>query len=360
MPLIFIFKKRIFNFIIVAFICFFIGCSGFQTLPECDISIFKKVEIPNTPILPSKDQFNDKNITAIVADFDCNNCCNEPKGLTILFKNLLQKNLMAFGVNIYEGTKRKELIDAAKRNEILMKRSHYAPSIINYVFFGNIYSVEHTINHIEGIKITKDGMNIKLPDTCEIAYFINASIDVYDGITAQIKKKIEIMHKYVIKVKTKKSNCRSYRSLAKAKQVDACRDAFEKEVKHVIGNIVTPVAYVLELGKKPSTEEKIVRVSCGSKKLNFQARPIAEFYRVKQRDLLGDQKEIFSEKIASGTFCKNSSGPKSSWVYIDNSKTSIMKYDMVKVKYEKLRPSIMNELFCIITCDILGIYCCNP
>jgi len=336
------------------------GCSGFQTLPECMYSDYKRIILDKAPIFPTKRMLAERGITVIVADFDCNALDlknNEKQQFSKICQNELKNNLMEMGINIYEGIKRKELIEAAKRNEFLATKSKGLPSVIKYVLFGNIYSVSGSIDYIKGIRVQINGSYVTLPGKCEFNINVMGSIDIYDGVNMDIIDKIDLSYTYKEGKNTTQSHCRNFLHLAKTKKIDAICNAMKNKAKPIIGNKISPVAYVEEVRKNPLTGEKIVRVSCAASQLNFEKNnPVAKFYRLKTQDRITGEKEIYPEEIGSGIFCKNNLAKSSTWVYLQNQTSPLMLGDVVKIIYEVKKPhkSFLKWFFDTLLPCILG------
>jgi len=330
---------------------FFTGCSTVRiTFEE-----FVPCELPESKMEDFSEQYLRRDTTVIVAPFDTQGI--QPanvisrSNLATTITGALEKYLSQAGVQIYDGNESKKqlLIDAARKNEILLD-TQSGQIIVDYVIFSRLNSFDIFSEYIS--EYDKKNMltgNIKTyPPECKYTINFFGTIRIYDGLTRRIVKSLGVRkeEKYSIVTQGQCSNsCDFVISMSRKNAEEAI-----KKARLDIQYFFSPNAYVREMRKHKETNQYIVRITCGNKRL-LTKNAIVSFYSpiVSQKEsaqpgsTTHQVKSIrYDERTGTGKLT-NYIDDENAWVILDDPgiATQIRKGDLAKVQYQK---SILNYL----------------
>ena len=319
--------------IVFLFIALQIGC----TTARINLNDFDPVDIPDSELPNFSEQYFRRNTTVIVAPFDAEGI--EPANL-ISRSNLpttitgaLEKYLSQAGVQIYDGDERqkKVLIDAAKKNEILLDRQS-GHIIVDYVIFSRLNSFDIFSEYIPSYqkKSFFTGKINTYPPQCKYTIHFSGTIRIYDGITRTIVKSLEMREEETYSIVTNR-NCYNDCDFV----ISMTRKNAEQAIKKAridIQYFFSPNAYVKEMRKHSESNQYIVSITCGKKRL-FTNRSTVSFYKPIYKPGTSIR---YEEKTGTGQMT-NQIDDDMSWVLLDDSETAtrICKGDIAKVKYQQ-------------------------
>ena len=325
------------------FIAFQTGCSTARV----NLSDFHPVEIPDSELPSFSEQYLRRNTTVIVAPFDTQDIkpadIISKSNLPTTITGALEKYLSQAGVQIYDGneSQKKILIDAAKKNEILLDRQS-GQIIVDYVIFSRLNSFD-IFNEYFGSYQKKNfftGKIKKYPPKCKYSIHFSGTIRIYDGLTRTIVKSLEIRNEdtYSIVTNGKCSNFCDFVISMTRKNAEEAVNRARTDIQYFF----SPNAYVKEMRKNNISNQYIVSITCGKKQL-FTKKATVSFYTPIHKPGTSIR---YEEKTGTGKMT-NQMDDEISWVLLDDPKTAslINKGDIAKVKYQKSSYQIIKERF---------------
>jgi len=322
-----------FMLILFLFLILQIGCAT----TRINFNDFNPVDIPDSDLPTFSEQYLRRNTTVIVAPFDAQGI--EPASL-ISKSNLpttitgeLEKYLSQAGVQIYDGNERQKqiLIENAKKNEILLdtKSGHI---IVDYVIFSRLNSLDIFSEYLAPYqkKSFFTGKINHYPAQCKYTIHLSGTIRIYDGITRTIVKSLEMRKEETYSI-VSNSKCSNYCDFVVSMTRKNAEDAIKK-ARTDIQYFFSPNAYVKEMRKHKDTNQYIVCITCGQKRL-FTKRATVSFYKPTYQP---ETSIRYEEKTGTGQMT-NQMDDDVSWVLLDNPETAslICKGDIAKVKYHQ-------------------------
>jgi len=322
-----------FSLIICGLLILQIGC----TTARININDFHPIDIPNSELPTFSEQYLRRNTTVIVAPFDASNI--EPamiisrSNLPTTITGALEKYLSQAGVQIYDGneSQKKILIDAAKKNEILLDR-HSGHIIVDYVIFSRLNSFDIFNEYISAYqkKSLITGKTTHYPAQCKYTIHFSGTIRIYDGITRTIVKSLEMRNEEIFSTITSGS-CSNTSDFV----ISMTRKNAEKAIRKSRTDIqyfFSPNAYVKEMRKHKDSNQYIVSITCGKRHL-FTKRATVSFYKPIYKPGTSIR---YDDKTGTGQIT-NQIDDDTSWVLLDEAETAslIRKGDIAKVKYHQ-------------------------
>ena len=321
----------------ILFICVLITINFGCTIARININDFQPVDIPDSELPTFSEQYLRRNTTVIVAPFDAAgiepantiNRSNLPTTIT----GALEKYLSQAGVQIYDGneSQKRVLIEAAKKNEILLDRQS-GHIIVDYVIFSRLNSFDIFSEHIGSYQKRNifTGNTTNYPPKCKYTIHFSGTIRIYDGITRTIVKSLEMREEETYSIDTMgncSNSCDFVISMTR-KNAEAAINKARTDIQYFF----SPNAYVKEMRKHKESNQYIVSITCGEKRL-FTKNSTVSFYKPIYQKGTSIR---YEEKTGTGHMT-NQMDDDISWILLDDPETAalICKGDIVKVKYHQ-------------------------
>jgi hypothetical protein len=307
---------------------------------------FQPVDLPDSDLASFSEQYLRRNTTVIVAPFDTQGIqpadIISKSNLATTITGALEKYLSQAGVQIYDGneSKKRYLIDAARKNEILLDRQS-GQIIVDYVIFSRLNSFDVYSEYMSAYESKSffTGNITQYPPECKYTINFFGTIRIYDGLTRRIVKSLGVRkeEKYSIITQGQCNNmCDFVISMSRKNAEEAIQKA-----RLDIQYFFSPNAYVRQMRKHKENNSYIVSITCGNKRLLTNNAQVSFYSPVKTQ---GTSTIHYEEKKGTGKLT-NYIDDDIAWVMLDDPgiASRIRRGDLAKVKYNKSYLTILKH-----------------
>jgi len=346
-------KYRIYLMIFIG-IFFLQACQTLQMLPDQKdiVKNFQPVSISKSKPYPTKDQLNSNLRTIVIGKIDTEDMGNIPKAfiknstdLNAVLKVQIEKYLREVGAKIFDvnDRKREELVNAAKRNEMLTPYTRSGKKeYIDYVIIPKVASLDSSVEYTERRSLVEiiSGKESGSPK-CVHEAKISGTLRVYNGTSRQMEESIYFTASaYDTKEIQKNRTCRKNKSVVKKLITRAGEKAINRN-KTKLKNVISPIAFIQQMKMNKESNRYVVRINCGKrnkirKNLNVN---ISEYKRP----------QIIGDRLGTGKVT-NWIEHDYSWVLLENSEGlpqkikdgSIAQIEYKQTIFESIKDIILN------------------